>query len=97
MKNKKIETTDTKYSQDICELSTEQLAKTTGGNYTPGNFKDEALAFLKSCLGEEEFSQILMTTTARQHPYVAAKLFLSPIDWEKYIWIEQHGSLDGFI
>ena len=64
--------------------------------YTPGRYRAEAMAFLRTRLGEEEYVQIMSPPGARQYPYVAAKLFLSPQDWEKYVYVEQNGSLRGF-
>lgn len=65
--------------------------------YRPGEYKKEALAFLKERIGDTQFDQIMGRTDSRQHPYVAARLFLSPLDWDKYVWIEQHGTLEGFL
>ena len=64
--------------------------------YKPGKHTGEALAFLKECVGEKRFEQIMTSADSRRHPYVAARLFLSEEDWQKYVWIEQNGSLDGF-
>ena len=32
----------------------------------------------------------------RRHHYVVARAFLDQADWEKFVWIEQYGSLEGF-
>ena len=32
----------------------------------------------------------------RAHHYTVARAFLSQTDWEKFCWIEQYGTLDGF-
>ncbi len=32
----------------------------------------------------------------RAHHYTAARAFLSQTEWEKLVWIEEFGSLDGF-
>ena len=38
-----------------------------------------------------------MSSDAGQtHPYAVARAILNQADWEKYVWIEEHGSLDGF-
>ena len=73
-----------------------QLNEVSGEKYAPGEYRAEAIAFIKSCLGEEQYARVLGTAKARQHPYVAARLFLSPSDWEKYLYIEKNGTLDGF-
>ena len=67
-----------------------------GGWYVPGEYRAEAMAFLRSCLGEEQYAQVMSPAKARQHPYVAARLFLSPQDWKKYAYVEQYGTLQGF-
>ena len=77
-------------------LNEEELGKVNGGNYVPGIFTAEAMFFMQTCLGDEKYKRIMGTEKARQHPYVAAKLFLTPSEWEKYVWIEQNGSLEGF-
>jgi hypothetical protein len=69
----------------------------TAAAYQPGPFRKEAMAFLKERLGEELFDRIMDQSDSRRHPYVAARVFLGQGDWERYVWIEQHGSLDGFI
>ena len=65
--------------------------------YKPGKYTREALAFLRERVGEEHFDRIMESADSRRHPYVAARLFLSPEDWRKYVWLEQNGSLDGFL
>ncbi len=67
-----------------------------GVKYSPGIYKTESLNFIKKCLGEEKFSRLLGSKQSRDKPYVAAKLFLTVQDWNRYVWIEHHGSLDGF-
>ena len=32
----------------------------------------------------------------RRHHYVVARVLLNQADWEKFVWIEEYGSLDGF-
>ena len=66
-------------------------------SYAPGEYQAEAMAFMDSCLGAAEYARIMSPEKARQHPYVAARLFLSPLDWKKYVYVEQHGSLEGFV
>jgi len=38
----------------------------------------------------------MSSAAGRAHHYVAARAFLSQSDWDKFVWIEEHGSLDGF-
>ena len=64
--------------------------------YSPGVYKKEAVAFLKQCLNEEVFEKLCRNEKFRRNPVIGAKLFLSAEDWNKYVWIEQHGSLNGF-
>ncbi len=71
--------------------------KPSAEEYNPGEYLQEALAFLRERIGETEYEQIMGRADSRWHPYVAARLFLSPMDWERYVWIEHHGTLDGFI
>ncbi len=70
--------------------------KTPEISYRPGKYREEALDFLKERLGEKQFEQIMGKADSREHPYVAARVFLSPADWERYVWIEQHGTLEGY-
>ena len=65
--------------------------------YRPGQYRQEALRFLREHVGEKQFDRIMGRADSRQHPYVAARVFLSPLDWDRYVWIEQHGTLDGFL
>ena len=79
------------------KIGEEQLEDVNGGSYTPGKFRNEALVFLKECLGETVFEKVVSKGDGMEHPYVAAKIFLRKADWNKYVWIEQHGSLDGYL
>ena len=85
-----------KKSEELYELNPEQLEIVNGGKYLPGNYKKEANAFLRTCMGEQKNEKIMSAEAGRRHPYVAARLFLSEDDWRKYVWIEQYGSLDGY-
>ena len=38
----------------------------------------------------------MSSEAGRRHRYVAARAFLNQADWEKFVWIEQHGSLAGY-
>ena len=77
-------------------LSPDQLEIVSGGKYLPGIYKREAIAFLKTCMGEQMYEKVMSADAGRRHPYVAARLFLSEDDWRKYVWIEQYGSLDEY-
>jgi hypothetical protein len=85
-----------KKSNDLYELSPEQLEIFSDGKYLPGNYKREADAFLKTCIGAQMYDKVMSAEAGRRHPYVAARLFLSEDDWRKYVWIEQYGSLDDY-
>ena len=83
-------------SDDLYDLSSEQLEIFSDGKYLPGNYKREADAFLKTCIGAQLYDKVMSAEAGRRHPYVAARLFLSEDDWRKYVWIEQYGSLDDY-
>ena len=65
-------------------------------DYSPGVYKKEAIAFLKQCLDKDVFEKLCRNDKFRRNPVIGAKLFLGASDWNKYVWIEQHGSLEGF-
>ena len=85
-----------KNSENLYDLSPEQLEIVNEGKYLPGNHKKESEAFLRACLGEQMYEKIMSAEAGRRHPYVAARLFLSDDNWRKYVWIEQYGSLDDY-
>ena len=64
--------------------------------YAPGPYGQRAIQFFRQCVGEERFAHFAGSERFAKYPYVAAKLFLSREDWNRYCWIEQHGSLDSF-
>ncbi len=66
------------------------------GVYQPGPFREEAKAFFRRCVGEETYERAMGSEAGRRHHYVAARAFLSQPDWERFVWIEQHGTLAGF-
>ena len=68
----------------------------TIARYSPGIYKTEAVLFLKQCLDSDTFDRLCKSENFRRNPVVAAKIYLSGENWNKYVWIEQHGSLDGF-
>ena len=76
------------------ESTLDELDEVRGG-YFSGTYRAEALCFLKEHMDEKTYN-LIMQKDGKKKPYVAAKVFLSPSDWKKYVWIEQHGSLDGF-
>ena len=86
--------------EDVRELHTVQAAAGEGapalGVYAPGAYKDEAKAFFPLCVGAEIYEPAMRSEAGRRHHYVAARTFLNQVDWEKFVWIEQHGSLAGY-
>ncbi len=67
------------------------------GIYKPGfHFKANALKFFRMCVGNEIYEQAMSSEVGKHHHYVVARVFLNQADWEKFVWIEEHGSLDGF-
>ena len=64
--------------------------------YTPGRFTEASARFLQNRIGRKDFESIMHSADGRAHPYVAARVLLSEADWVKFVWIEHHGSLDGF-
>ena len=80
-----------------CAVASGQMARAAGGAYRPGKFRREALDFFRQRVGEKQFEQIMDRDDSFQHPCVAARVFLSPMDWVRYVWIEQHGTLEGFL
>lgn len=51
---------------------------------------------MKQCLDSDTFAKLCKSENFRRNPVVGAKIYLSGENWNKYVWIEQHGSLDGF-
>jgi|GEM_PF-3332331 len=66
------------------------------GRYSPGAYQKEAREFFKACVGEETYDRAMSMEAGRRHHYVAARAFLQQRDWEKFCWIEQHGSLEDY-
>ena len=67
------------------------------GVYKPGGrFKEQAMAFFKECVGAETYRKAIASEAGRRHHYVVARAFLDQANWEKFVWIEEYGSLDGF-
>lgn len=67
------------------------------GVYRPGlRFKTESLRFFRQCVGEETYARAMQSEAGKRHHFVVARAFLSQEDWEKFVWIEEYGSLKGF-
>lgn len=67
------------------------------GVYKPDYpYKKESLQFFRSCVGEDVYGKAMNSEAGKAHPYAVARVFLNQTDWEKYCWIEQYGSLEGF-
>ena len=67
------------------------------GVYRPGfQHKKEALQFFRDRVGETVYSKAMNSDAGRAHHYTVARAFLNQTDWEKFCWIEQYGTLDGF-
>lgn len=66
--------------------------------YSRGKYIDEANEFLEQCMGGNAYKEALHQGLEGQdtYPYVVARLHLGPDDWNKYVWIENNGSLAGF-
>ena len=83
-------------------LSLDQLESVSGGTstlgvYRPGfQYKQESLDYFRHCVGEETYQLAINSDAGRAHHYAVARAFLSQKDWEKFVWIEEYGSLDGF-
>ena len=90
---------------DAVEMSIDELADAAATQgvrccqrnyYVPGPHKPEALAFMRQRLGDDRYGALLQNARARANANVVARIVLSPLDWAKYAYIEQTGSLDGF-
>ena len=67
------------------------------GIYQPGfQFQEEALNFLRLCVGRKTYERAMNCEAGKRHHYVAARALLSQVDWEKFVWIEKYGSLADF-
>ena len=88
--------------KDIRILNADQPVSFSGGVnalgvYRPGfQYKSESLKFFKACVGEAIYSRAMNSEAGRAHHYTVARAFLNQTDWEKFCWIEEYGSLDGF-
>ena len=67
------------------------------GVYRPGfRFIKESLLFFQQCVGKETYTRAMQSEAGKQHHFVVARAFLKQADWEKFVWIEEFGSLAGF-
>ena len=88
--------------KDVHVLSPDQLESVSGGTdtlgvYRPGfQFKQESLDYFRQCVGEETYQLAINSDAGREQHYAVARAFLNQKDWEKFVWIEEFGSLDGF-
>ena len=84
----------------VSALGPEQLETVVGGKlgvYKPGfRYKKESLAYFRQCVGEDTYQLAMNSDAGRAHHYAVARAFLGQADWEKFVWIEEFGSLDGF-
>ena len=59
-------------------------------------YNKKAETFLKKHMDKELYASIMETDRGKKLPQVAARVFLSDADWDKYMWIMEHGSLKEF-
>ena len=59
-------------------------------------YDDAALEFLQEHMDKKQYDAIMSTKRGKALPYVAARVFLKDSEWQQYMWIVEHGSLDGF-
>ena len=89
-------------AENQLELLPEQMESVVGGLAVLGvyrlgfHYKEESLRFFQSCVGKDVYLKAINSDAGRTHPYAVARAILNQADWEKYVWIEEHGSLDGF-
>ena len=88
--------------EQVHSLSPDQLESVSGGTdtlgvYRPGfQYKQESLVFFRHCVGEETYQLAMNSDAGREHHYAVARAFLNQKEWEKFVWNEEFGSLDGF-
>ena len=89
-------------SKSIGELSPDPVEQFSGGSpalgiYRPGfRYRKESMQYFKSCVGEDTYLKAMNSDAGRAHHYVVARTLLNQSEWEKFVWIEEHGSLKGF-
>ena len=88
--------------EDIQPLNPDQLETVSGGAgplgiYRQGfQYKKEALQFFRECVGDDIYTKAMNSEAGHSHHYTVARAFLNQADWEKFVWIEEYGSLNGF-
>lgn len=86
--------------ENVRALHTDRPAPADGahaaGKYSTGPYKDAAKAFFRQRVGEATYERAMNSEAGRRHHYVAARAFLGQADWEKFVWIEQYGSLENY-
>ncbi len=88
--------------KEVRVLTPDQLEAVGGspgalGIYRPGfRYKRESLDYFRQCVGEETYQLAMNSDAGRVHHYAVARAFLKQREWEKFCWIEEHRSLDGF-
>ena len=88
--------------EQVHSLNPDQLESVSGGTgvlgvYRPGfQYKQASLDFFRHCVGEETYQLAMNSDAGREYHYAVARAFLNQKDWEKFVWIEEFGSLDGF-
>jgi hypothetical protein len=88
-------------SIDRIELNPEQMEAAASGHtlgiYRPGfRHKQESLRFFRACVGDEMYEKAMSSDAGQTHPYAVARAILNQADWEKDVWIEEHGALEDF-
>ena len=88
--------------KSAAELSPDQIEQFSGGYPALGIYrlgfcyKKESMQYFKSCVGDDTYQKAMNSDAGRAHHYVVARTLLNQSDWEKFVWIEEHGSLQGF-
>ena len=92
-----------KKEKRVQKLFPDQLDQVSGGvasqiKYVPGQgkFQKESKDFFRQCVGDEIYQRAMNSDAGRMHHYVVARAFLSQADWQRFAWIEEHGSLEGY-
>ena len=88
--------------KDVHLLRPDQLESVNGGTAALGvyrqgfRYKKESLQFFRACVGDDVYAKAMNSEAGRAHHFTVARDFLNQTDWEKFVWIEEFGSLDGF-
>ena len=86
----------------VRELASDRFESIHGGGYALGVYKPgfryrkESLQFFRACVGDDVYSKAMSSEAGKAHHYAVARAFLDQPDWEKFVWVEEHGSLDSF-